>query len=99
MESGEHEPGNASRPSRPRVRENSDRQEPQATGDWELDLRGVGARGLHSGPSDSKGSTPEALERIAPGWRGSAYPGFGVGMDTHPEGGAKIGWLQPLQGW
>ena len=34
--------------------------------------------------------TPEALQRIAPGWRDRAYPGFCVLKGTHPEGGAKI---------
>jgi hypothetical protein len=33
--------------------------------------------------------TPEAFERVAPGWRGSAYPGFGWLEEAHPEGGAK----------
>jgi hypothetical protein len=38
------------------------------------------------------------LERVAPGWRDSAYPGFPVLKETHPEGGAKLRMLQPLPG-
>jgi len=38
---------------------------------------------------------PESARRrrfqtIAPGWRGSAYPGFVRQEDPHPEGGAKL---------
>ena len=39
--------------------------------------------------SNSEFDAPEAFEPIAPGWRGSAYLGFGSLEETHPEGGAK----------
>jgi hypothetical protein len=55
------------------------------------------ARGRHEEFPDSRSvawscirGTPEALKPVAPGWRGSAYPGLGWLEYPHPEGGAKV---------
>ena len=46
-------------------------------------------------PDSSSLVTPEALKPVAPGWRGSAYPGLGHVKESHPEGGAKASFSYP----
>ena len=46
-------------------------------------------------PDSSSLVTPEALKPVAPGWRGSAYPGLGHVKESHPEGGAKASFSSP----
>ena len=49
-------------------------------------------------PDSSPLVTPEALKPVAPGWRGSAYPGLGRLKESHPEGGAKAPFSYPPPG-